>query len=173
MVTEAQETPDVAAERRAMPDTREMQRRMRHRPLGYVAVWQVLGFFMLLCLIWVNELIDLPAAALNVTPSKFDLLRPIALSIGIVLCGVITVGNTYLQQRSIIAGMLVVCSHCRKVRIGKDAWQEMERFVMTRSKAVLSHGLCPDCYQTVIKNLDKAMPRTDGQAAARSPSTPT
>jgi hypothetical protein len=49
------------------------------------------------------------------------------------------------RQVSLLEGLLPICSYCKKIRDQKDQWQVMERFIMDRSEATFSHGICPDC----------------------------
>lgn len=44
-----------------------------------------------------------------------------------------------------LRGLLVICSHCRRIRNEQDQWEQMEKFVSKRSPAKFSHGLCDDC----------------------------
>jgi hypothetical protein len=49
------------------------------------------------------------------------------------------------RQVSILEGLLPICSYCKKIRDQKDQWQVMEKYIMDRSEATFSHGICPDC----------------------------
>ena len=45
-----------------------------------------------------------------------------------------------------ISGLLPICSYCKRIREGKDYWQQVEAFVARRTEAQFSHSICPDCY---------------------------
>jgi hypothetical protein len=49
------------------------------------------------------------------------------------------------RQVSLLEGLLPICSYCKKIRDQKDQWQVMEKYIMDRSEATFSHGICPDC----------------------------
>jgi hypothetical protein len=49
------------------------------------------------------------------------------------------------KQVSMLEGLLPICSYCKKIRDQKDQWQVMEKYIMDRSEATFSHGICPDC----------------------------
>jgi len=49
------------------------------------------------------------------------------------------------RQVSLLEGLLPICSYCKKIRDQKDQWQVMERYIMDRSAATFTHGICPDC----------------------------
>jgi len=48
-------------------------------------------------------------------------------------------------------GLLPVCSYCRRIRDEQDAWSSLESYVAQRTKVVLSHSICPDCYRSKIE----------------------
>jgi len=50
-----------------------------------------------------------------------------------------------IAQVKTLQGILPICSVCKKIRDDKDAWKQMETFISEHSKAVFSHGYCPDC----------------------------
>lgn len=55
--------------------------------------------------------------------------------------------------------ILPICSVCKKIRDdanqepGKGPWMPIERYLMHKSGAQLSHGYCKDCFDAAIKNL--------------------
>ncbi len=50
-----------------------------------------------------------------------------------------------------LQGLLPICSYCKKVRDDQHYWHEVENYVSSRSAAVFSHGVCPDCRDRVLK----------------------
>lgn len=61
------------------------------------------------------------------------------------------------RQVSLLEGLLPICSYCKKIRDQKNEWQVLERYIMDRSAATFTHGVCPDCmqkhYGDVLKGL--------------------
>lgn len=61
------------------------------------------------------------------------------------------IDRTAIQTRklskrvSLLEGLLPICSYCKKIRDQKDQWQVMEKYIMDRSVATFTHGICPDC----------------------------
>jgi sigma-B regulation protein RsbU (phosphoserine phosphatase) len=45
-----------------------------------------------------------------------------------------------------LEGLLPICSYCKRIREGKDYWQQVDAFVSRRTEARFSHSICPDCY---------------------------
>jgi len=121
----------------------------------YVALWQFIVFIMLLCFVWVSEVHDLPTLYFGGAEHPVDIFEPSVISVGIIICAIITVGNTYMQQKHVIKGMLMVCSSCQKIKIKQDVWEGMDYYLSKNSLAVLSHGFCPDCYNKLIQSMDK------------------
>ena len=132
---------------------------LRHG-FSFIASWQIASFSLLLLLVWVNEIMDLPAFFFGLETRPFSLYRGCTWSAGVILVMIITVGHTYVQQRRIIGGMLTVCSYCHKIRIDKDAWERIEEYISRQSAVTLTHGICPDCYEKVTANWEKEQDAT-------------
>jgi CheY-like chemotaxis protein len=56
-----------------------------------------------------------------------------------------------LGQVRVLQGILPICSYCKHVRDDKDYWQSVECYISDHSETKFSHGICPKCYETVIK----------------------
>jgi two-component system CheB/CheR fusion protein len=58
-----------------------------------------------------------------------------------------------------LAGMLPICSSCKKIRNDEGYWEQIEAYVRGHSEAEFSHSLCPDCavklYPEYAKELNK------------------
>jgi DNA-binding response OmpR family regulator len=55
---------------------------------------------------------------------------------------------SHVQQ---LQGLLPICSYCKKIRDDKKYWHEIEAYITHHSEATFSHGICPDCYETIAK----------------------
>lgn len=119
-----------------------------------VALWQTLIVVALIAMIWVKEVLDVPALVFGAEPSKMDWLGALVLTIGILSGGIIIVGHTYMQQKQILRGFISVCSYCRKVHMEETDWQRMEEFLEHRTLAEFTHGICPDCYTKVLSQIE-------------------
>lgn len=54
--------------------------------------------------------------------------------------------------------ILSICSYCKHVRDDKNYWQQVETYISEHSDTQFSHGICPDCYESVVKpQLDRKM----------------
>lgn len=55
-------------------------------------------------------------------------------------------GNVKLLQ-----GLLPICLYCKKIRDDQNYWQQVDRYIGEHSEVRFSHGVCPDCYEKVVK----------------------
>jgi len=121
--------------------------------LTYIALWQFMSFILLLCLVWASELLDLPAMLFKAPSSPVNVPRACTLTAAVILCAVITVGNTYTQHRHVLKGLLVLCASCRKVRTSREVWEEMGVFIEEHSLAQLRLDTCPTCYDATGREI--------------------
>ena len=47
----------------------------------------------------------------------------------------------------VLRGLLPICASCRRVREDSGYWRQIEAYVMERSQARFSHGICPECWE--------------------------
>lgn len=118
-----------------------------------VAFWQLMTFFMLILLVWLNELMDLAALWFGTPPNPPSIFRGCVLTIGTIVVAVVTVGHTYLQQKQIISGLLTVCSSCRRIRVDEELWEQLDEYIADHSVALISHGLCPHCFKAMQQEI--------------------
>lgn len=124
------------------------------RPLDYVAFWQSLGFLLLICVIWTTKVLDLPSLFYQSAVADAGWYQSWLLTAAVIVIGFVTVGHTYVQERRILRGLIIVCSYCHKVQIDRLAWQQMELFISDHTLAEFSHGVCPTCYDKVVRKID-------------------
>ncbi len=124
------------------------------RSFAVTAAWQFAAFFILLLLVWANSLLDLPALLFGVSARGVDLFGSCIVSAGVLVAAVVTVGQTYLRQRAFAAQFVTVCSDCRRVKINEDLWQGIEDYMAVHSRVMLSHGLCPHCFEQRVAALN-------------------
>lgn len=46
-----------------------------------------------------------------------------------------------------------ICSYCKKIREETGKWVSVEKYISDISGAMLSHGICPECYKREIDKL--------------------
>jgi DNA-binding response OmpR family regulator len=62
-----------------------------------------------------------------------------------------------------LTGLLPICSYCKRVRSDEDYWEQVESYVTEHTDAVFSHGICPECLEKTLAELDAA----DGAAVPK------
>jgi len=60
-----------------------------------------------------------------------------------------------LDEVKTLQGLLPVCSWCRKVRDDEGLWTQIEQYVSTHTGAEFTHGMCPDCYERGLQEMQK------------------
>ena len=50
-----------------------------------------------------------------------------------------------------LEGLLPICPKCKKIRTEEQSWQAVESYIMKHTDALFSHGICPDCYERLMK----------------------
>ena len=54
-----------------------------------------------------------------------------------------------------LSGLLPICSYCKRIRSDQNYWEQVDRYVAQHSDAEFSHGICPECFKTVIAPFDR------------------
>jgi phosphoserine phosphatase RsbU/P len=52
-----------------------------------------------------------------------------------------------------LRGLLPMCSYCKKIRVDDKYWQQLEGYLSEHSDAEFSHGICPECFPSVLDGL--------------------
>lgn len=60
-----------------------------------------------------------------------------------------------LSEVKKLSGFLPICASCKKIRDDEGYWQQIESYIMDRSEAQFSHGICPDCARKLYPELFK------------------
>ena len=50
-----------------------------------------------------------------------------------------------------LESLLPICSYCKKIRDEEDVWWPVEEYLARRTGTDFSHGICPHCYESVVK----------------------
>ena len=52
-------------------------------------------------------------------------------------------------------GIIPICSYCNKIRNESGAWDQLEKYIHEHSGASFSHGVCPQCYEAQMKQINE------------------
>jgi hypothetical protein len=58
-----------------------------------------------------------------------------------------------LEEVRTLQGIIPICSHCKKIRDDRGAWNQLEEYISRHSGAEFSHGYCPECFQRAMTDL--------------------
>lgn len=56
-----------------------------------------------------------------------------------------------LSRVKTLQGLLPICSYCKRIRNDGNYWQQVELYIAEHSDAEFTHGVCPQCYDTIVK----------------------
>jgi phosphoserine phosphatase RsbU/P len=73
-----------------------------------------------------------------------------------------------------LKGLLPMCCYCKSVRDDKNYWQEVENYLLSQADVKVSHGVCPACFERLVRpqllalgitaaEIDSAQPPPTGQ----------
>ncbi len=54
-----------------------------------------------------------------------------------------------LSEIKTLRGILPICVNCKKIRDDKGYWEQVESYVTNHTEAMFSHGICPECFETL------------------------
>lgn len=64
-----------------------------------------------------------------------------------------------------LRGFLPICANCKKIRDDYGLWTRVEEYISKHTEAEFSHGLCPDCFNLEIEQLNALEKSQNGPAA--------
>jgi tetratricopeptide (TPR) repeat protein len=56
-----------------------------------------------------------------------------------------------LSQVKQLQSLLPICSYCKSIRDDDNYWQSVEGYISKNTGTEFSHGICPGCYEKVVK----------------------
>lgn len=57
-----------------------------------------------------------------------------------------------LSEVKTLSGLLPICAWCKKIRDDAGYWHILEKYITDRSRALFSHGICPECAKKQFPN---------------------
>jgi CheY-like chemotaxis protein len=61
--------------------------------------------------------------------------------------------ETALSEIRELRDLIPICCYCKKVRDDKGYWESVDSYLTKVTGSNLSHGICPDCFPKVIKDI--------------------
>ena len=136
----------------------------KHSVFRRVAAWESAAFGCIILLIWLDEIIDVPALLLGASATPVNWRESLFESgvIALLWAAVIRLTNKLFQRMRYLEGLLPVCAACKRIRCQDGGWQELEAYIAARSDAEFTHGICPDCAERLYPDFN---PYKKGAAA--------
>jgi DNA-binding response OmpR family regulator len=60
----------------------------------------------------------------------------------------------YTRQIRQLAELLPICSYCKKIRDDGAYWLQFEAYIQEHTGSHFSHGVCPECFEQQMHELD-------------------
>lgn len=70
------------------------------------------------------------------------------------LAGKVTQLELAMTKIKQLEGLISICSYCKKIKIDEESWQQLEHYLAEHTDASFSHGMCPDCFTTAMKEIE-------------------
>lgn len=61
-----------------------------------------------------------------------------------------------------LSGLLPICAWCKKIRDDGGYWKQLESYITTRTGAVFSHGVCPECQRKLEASIHETQDFSNG-----------
>ena len=59
-----------------------------------------------------------------------------------------------LGEIKVLRGFLPICSRCKKIRNDQGYWEAIEVYIRDHSEAEFSHGICPECIDSLYQKYE-------------------
>jgi hypothetical protein len=65
------------------------------------------------------------------------------------------------ERVRLLEELIPICSYCKNIRDdgvaerGNGTWMKMEQYFAREADASFTHGICPECYENVMKEIDE------------------
>lgn len=60
-----------------------------------------------------------------------------------------------LAEVKTLRAIIPICGYCGKMRDDSDYWHSVESYIAVHTNSRLSHGICPECIETVEREIDE------------------
>lgn len=122
---------------------------------------ELIGFFAVLAIIWLDEFVDIPSLYFGATRTPPRPEEYWFESIAVFFLAVVVVSSTFwiFRRLQYLEQFVRVCAWCRKVLVNEQ-WVSFEEYMKTQYDVHSSHGICPDCHGRLSKASHSDAPRS-------------
>ncbi|HBC89129.1 MAG TPA: hypothetical protein DCZ94_19495 [Lentisphaeria bacterium] len=120
-----------------------MERRIPKRILLY----QNIGFMMIIIISWLDEIIGLPSLMMGISHTHIwsEAILETIIVIAIWL-PVHIMTKRILERLFYLENLVKMCAWCRKIEFN-GKWYTQEEFYKQGFNAMVTHGICSDCFE--------------------------
>jgi hypothetical protein len=113
---------------------------------------EVIGFSILLAVLWLDEYLDVPFRFLGArkTPLRPQEFWFEAITVLLVATAVIAATLWVFRRLRVLESFVQVCAWCRKVNVDDD-WVSFEQYLKRELDVKSTHGICPTCRANASK----------------------
>ena len=113
-----------------------------------VLLGEVIGFTMIVLLLWLDEILDLPHHLLGVPATPINWAESLleTFFVAILCCIVIVRSKRSLRRIRYLEGFLPVCSFCNRICVD-GIWMPIHQYLDQHTGVRAFHRLCPECEQ--------------------------
>ncbi|MCJ7773309.1 MAG: hypothetical protein MUP22_09280 [Desulfobacterales bacterium] len=110
----------------------------------------LIGFFMILTLLWADEIFDLPYKLVGAQPTPINYKEAMLESVFVICTLVIFIFISLKLEKRIkyLEGLTVICANCKKIRI-ENEWIPIEKWLSGKTDVFFSHGVCYECLKVL------------------------
>jgi len=76
-----------------------------------------------------------------------------------------------LTKIKTLGGLLPICSSCKKIRDDTGYWNQVEVYIRDHTDADFTHGLCPECYESLMAEINAETPPPEDEDPEESADT--
>jgi len=112
-----------------------------------VIAYEAAAFACIIVLVWLDEIIDIPALLLGAEKTPVNWRESLfeSIVIALVAAGAMQLTSNLFRRIKYLEGMLPICAACKRIRREHGDWQPLETYIREQSDAKFTHGICPDC----------------------------
>lgn len=126
---------------------------------------EIVGFILTYCIIWLDELVDLPHLLFGAPQGTARFPEALMESTLILIVAVGVVSSTLWLFKRIeqLESYIVMCAWCRKIKTEDERWVTIEEYMWEKDERQISHGLCKSCAERQMKMLSEGLTEPSGR----------
>ena len=116
---------------------------------------EIVSFFLIIILIWLDEIWDIPYWILGAPITPFNWRESLFESVFIIMIAAIIIKFTKktFDRMKHLEGMISICCSCKKIKDENGNWDIMEAYIHNKSDAEFTHGICLDCMKKLYPEI--------------------